>query len=174
MRWTWVRDTFCLLGGKDIWFMARSAKVQLSEPNGSLPVNPEQQGKAGACYIKGWKGCYKKELTTAVRLIIFPLPKSHQYLKAIKKTISWVIPCFQDGQNLPSENQERKSGKTSSAKEMNPNGRANATSNVPVSQDLWVRCSLPCVTQCPRQPWFSVIRKGQQFHTCTNKFSVMG
>lgn len=46
---------------------------------------------------------------------------------------------------------------------MNPNGRANAPSNVPVSQGLWVRCSLTCVTQCPRRSWISAIGKVNNF-----------
>lgn len=33
--------------------MACPAKVQLGEPKGSLPVNPEEQGKAVAGYVKG-------------------------------------------------------------------------------------------------------------------------
>lgn len=49
----------------------------------------------------------KGGLITTVSLIILPLSKSNQYLKATKKTISWDVPCFQDGQNLPSGNKSK-------------------------------------------------------------------
>ena len=57
---------------------------------------------------------------------------------------------------------------------MNTNGRANATPKLPVSQSLWERGSLTCLTQYPRWSRFSVIGKGQQLHMRTHDFSVTG
>lgn len=68
--------------------MASPAKVQRVQPNGSLPFNPEKQGKALAGQVKGWKVYYKKELDYCCGFNYIPVPESSQYLKATQKTIS--------------------------------------------------------------------------------------
>lgn len=68
--------------------MAGPAKVQLVEPNGSLPLRPRET-REGSCRLgERIKGFLRKDPITAVSLIILPLPESNQYLKARKKTIS--------------------------------------------------------------------------------------
>lgn len=112
VRWTWVRDAFCLRGGEGHLIHGKPCQRTASRLGQMAPCHLILRNKGREVRERDKRLIIKRRLITAVNLIISPLPESHQYWKATKKTISWDIQDFQDGQNLPSKNTQRKLGKT--------------------------------------------------------------
>lgn len=132
VRWTWVRDTLCLLGGEDIWFTVSPPRYSyLVGPNGSLPFNPEKQGEAGQ--VKGWKAYNTKKIDNCCEFNYIPSARIPSILKSNEENNFLRYSVFRMVKICPQKNGQSKSGKTENTKEMNINRTANVLFKPPTT-----------------------------------------